>query len=101
MIISGEIPQNWQDMTVENGELVPASDEVLAARETARQAAETEAVRSAREARYWAETDPMLFDAMEAYALAHPEDAAFADWLAAKEEIRAAIPKPEGGDGDE
>lgn len=92
-----EVPENWPDMTVENGQLIPAPADVLEARREAENTQKTEAVRSAREARYRTETDPMLFDAMEAYAQAHPEEPAFADWLAAKNLIREELPKPEGG----
>lgn len=92
-----EVPENWPDMTVENGQLVPAPADVLEARREAENARKAEAVRSARETRYRTETDPMLFDAMEAYSQAHPEEPAFADWLAAKNLIREELPKPEGG----
>lgn len=95
MLPTDNLPEGFgpATYTVENGQLVPASAEVLEARREAENARETEAVRSAREARYRTETDQMLFDAMERYAKAHPEELAFADWLAAKNLIREELPK--------
>ncbi len=89
-----KVPGNWQDMNIENGELVPASAELIETRRTARLEQEVETVRAARESRYRAETDAMMLDAIEAYAAAHPEDQAFAAWLAAKNKIREELPKP-------
>lgn len=89
-----EVPENWRDMTIVDGKLVSVSAEILEARKAARQAAELEAIRAARESRYRAETDPIMLDAIEAYAVAHPEDKTFASWLSAKNAIRAQLPKP-------
>lgn len=33
IILADEVPENWQDMTIENGELVPASTEVMEQRQ--------------------------------------------------------------------
>lgn len=96
-----EVPENWRDMTVVDGALVPASAEVIEARRVARLAQDTEAVRAARESRYRAETDALMLDAIEAYAAAHPDDSAFAEWLAAKERIRQELPKPQKGGANE
>lgn len=94
IIPADEVPENWPDMSVVNGELVPASAEVQEARWTTRYAAELEAVRAARESRYRAETDELMQDAIEAYAVAHPNDPVFAVWLEAKNRIRRELPKP-------
>ena len=95
IIPADEVPENWRDMAVVSGELVPAPAEVIEARRVARLAQDTEAVRAARESRYRAETDELMQDAIEAYAAAHPDDPAFAAWLAAKERIRQELPKPQ------
>lgn len=97
IIPADEVPENWREMTVVDGALVPAPTEVKEARRTARYAAELEAIRTTRESRYRAETDYLMQDAIEAYAMAHPEDPAFAAWLAAKERIRQELPKPKKG----
>ena len=97
IIPADEVPENWRDMTVVDGALVPALAEVIETRRTIRYAAELEAVRTERESRYRAESDELMFDAIEAYAAAHPDDPAFAAWLAAKERIRQELPKPQKG----
>lgn len=96
-----EVPENWPEMTIADGGLVAAPAEVLEARHGARQQAERETVRAARESRYRAETDALMYDAMEAYAMAHPEDPAFAAWLEAKDRIRQELPKPQEGGTNE
>lgn len=87
--------------TIVDGKLVPAPAEVLEARQAARLIAQAEEVRAARESRYRAETDTLMFDAIEAYALAHPDDPAFAAWLEAKDRIRQELPKPQEGGANE
>lgn len=101
MIPADGVSENWQEMTIEDGKLVPAPAEVLEARHVARQQAEAEAVRAARESRYRTETDALMYDAVEAYAIAHPDDPAFAAWLQAKNRIRRELPKSQKGGGDE
>lgn len=100
IIPADEVPANWREMTVEDGMLVPASAEVILLRQAARVAAETEAVRAARESRYRSETDRLLYDALEAWAAAHAEEPAFAAWLEAKDRIRQELPKPQEGGGE-
>lgn len=89
------VPDDWPEMTVEAGELVPAPAETIEARRATRHAACVAAVRSTRESRYRTESDPTLYDALEAFARNHPEHAEFAEWLAAKDRIRAELLKPE------
>lgn len=89
------VPDNWSEMAIEAGELAPATTEVIEMRRATRHAANVAAVRSARESRYRAESDPTLYDALEAFARNHPEYTEFADWLAAKDRIRAELAKPE------
>lgn len=91
----GEVPGNWSEMTIEAGELVPAPTEVIESRRAARHAARIETVRTARESRYRTESDPTLYDALEAFARNHPEYTEFAEWLTAKDRIRAELAKPE------
>ena len=54
-----EVPENWPDMTVENGELIPAPAEVLEARREAEKVRKAEALRAERDGRL-AETDKYL-----------------------------------------
>lgn len=89
------VPDDWSEMTVEAGELVPAPAEVLAVRRATRHAASVAAVRSTRESRYRTESDPTLYDALETFARNHPEYTEFAEWLAAKDRIRRELLKPE------
>lgn len=94
IIEENALPNNWRDMSIQNGELVPATQEVLATRQTAEYSAAIEAVRKSREEQYRNESDALLFDAIEAFAVSHPEYTEFASWLEAKEAIRAENPKP-------
>lgn len=52
-------------------------------------------VRALRSAQYEMTTDELLYDALEQFARNHPEYTEFSAWLAAKEQIRQAIPKTE------
>lgn len=89
------VPDDWREMTIVDGGLVPASAEVVEMRRSARQAAKIEAVRAARESRYRTESDATLYDSLEAFARNHPEYTEFAEWIAAKDRIRTEIAKPE------
>ncbi len=52
-------------------------------------------IRAQRSARYQMQTDELLYDALEAFARNHPEYTEFAEWIAAKDRIRAELAKPE------
>lgn len=101
IIPAEEVPTNWPEMTVEAGELVSASAAVVEARRVARHAEQIAAIRNERQTRYRAESDPTLYDALEAFARNHPEHSEFAEWLAAKDRIRAELTKPETQEGGE
>lgn len=100
IIPADEVPENWPDMTIVDGMPVAAPAEVLEARQKTRIIVEAETVRVARESRYQAETDALMYDAIEAYALAHSDDPAFAAWISAKDRIRQKLPKPQEGGGE-
>lgn len=96
-----EVPANWPEMTIEAGELVPASAEVIEMRRAARHAEQVDTVRRERASRYRVESDPTLYDALEAFARNHPEYDEFAEWLAAKDRIRTELAKPKTQEGGE
>lgn len=85
IIPTAELPADFnpETYTIENGELVKASTEVIASREAAANEAYNERQRLAREAEYRAITDPRV---MELIADANPAIAAL------KDEIRANHP---------
>lgn len=94
VIPESELPDNWQDMIIQDGKLVDATPEVLSARQAAEYSAAIESVRKSRETQYRSESDALLFDAIEAFAIAHPEYTEFKEWIAKKDEIRNLLPKP-------
>lgn len=59
IIPADEMPENWPDMTVENGQLVPASAEVLEARRKAENTRKAEVLRAERDG-LLAETDKYM-----------------------------------------
>ena len=68
------VPDNWSEMAIEAGELAPATTEVIEMRRATRHAANVAAVRSPPESRYRAESDPTLYDALEAFGRNAPPD---------------------------
>ena len=86
----GDAPENWQDMTITGGKLVPASDEEIAARSEMAISQEKSKISAARKERYAQETDPLLFGILEEMAAQYPE---LLPWVEAKEQIRQEIPK--------
>ena len=89
-----ELPENWHEMTIVNRQLVPATPEVIAERQALKLVAEAKDVEVRREQRYRAETDPIMVEVIEVYAMAHPECPMCVKWLEAKQVIKTAIPKP-------
>lgn len=64
IVPTDELPADFsvETYTIENGQLVPASPEVIAEREAAKRAAFNEAQRLKREADYRAMTDPLVLE---------------------------------------
>lgn len=64
IVPTDELPADFsvETYTIENGQLVPASPEVIAEREAAKRAAFNEAQRLKREAEYRATTDPRVLE---------------------------------------
>ncbi len=61
IIPAAEVPENWAEMSVKDGALVPASEEVIAARkETAKEAHNADMDRL-RQVAYVEEADPLFF----------------------------------------
>lgn len=56
-------------------------------------------IRAQRSVKYQMQTDELLYDALETFARNHPEHTEFAEWLAAKDRIRAKLVKPETQEG--
>lgn len=93
-LLPNDVPENWQDMTIVDGALVLATAEVIETRRVTRLATDTEAANSNRKADYTLLTDPAWLEIQEDWARSQPDNPKCVAWIAKKDAIRLAHPKP-------
>lgn len=99
IIPAEELPDTWEQMTVEDGQLVPASEDVIAQRWAGKIAVDNEAIRATRERLYRSLTDPALVEALEAMASLENAPMPLKVWKQEKDQIRVQNPYKTESDG--
>jgi len=89
-----EVPPNWADMSVQDGNLVPASPEVITGRVARKKAAHNAQMDGLRFIAYQNESDPI-------YMKYQRQEATEQEWLSKIEEIRQRYPKIEDEEQEE